>query len=309
MKNSFLYLLCAVFVGACFMTSCEEGTGENTDDLATIYWNKSDAFRMQLKGKVKTMYDGDSIDAYTFNQDGNITQYSNNGWVVSSFTYTNGRLTRKIGYSHFYEEVYQDTTDYAYGTSGKYMPLDLEEVIEGGLFRNIASFTTKFGVNSFVTSGDSLLLIRSYGQELRGGYVFADTIGSLTFNGGLLPLTIRNEGGLTTFTYAEDGRFLTVQETMYDYSRQTTYKSNSNYMLPISRVILQQDYGVPTTTTYSYNDNEDLIAVECLNQGKEFSDYVYDSNGNWISRNFRYKYGEGVWSEKYPDTRSFTYWE
>lgn len=312
MKLRSLYFLSALFVGACCMTSCEDGTGENTDDLETIYWNKSAAFQMQLKGKVNSVVVDDSLETYVFNQAGNLTS-STDTYSATEYIYSSGRLIRQIT-THTYggETSNKDTMNFTFGTSGKYLPLIMESEMVG-LFKNLASI--KYPWNStttFTASGDSMLMLSSQAQHntMMGEYMnLPDTTGSITFNGGLFPVTIRTNYGLTSITYAADGRFLTIQENSFFRSKLTTYKSNSNYMLPVS-VVGQYEYEeTPSTTTYTYNDKEDLIYVDGSSTDEEYSDYVYDSKGNWTSRSYRTKYGQDSWSNKETETRVITYWE
>lgn len=307
MKFRSLYFLSALFLSASCLTSCEEGTGENTDELETIYWNKSAAFQMQLKGKVKTVVVDDSLESYVFNQTGNITSMTDE-YAATEYIYSNGRLTRQIS---TYSSGYKDTMDYTFNVSGKYLPLIMYEEV-AGLYKNLASI--KYPWNStttFTASGDSVLIISTHAQHhtMMDDYMsFSDTTGSITFNGGLFPATIRNYEGLTTFTYAADGRFLTEQKTTFYNSILTTYKTNSSYLLPVSEVVESEYSETPSTTTYTYNDNEDLIRVVNGETIEEYDDYVYDSKGNWTSRSYKSKEGE-TWSDEVTETRVITYWD
>ncbi len=315
MKIKSLYLLCALFVGVCCMTSCEEDSGENTDELATIYWNKSAAFQMQLKGKVKTMV-ADSITTTSFNKSGTITSIiTDDDGDVSSYlyTYSSGRLTREI-YSWSWDgHTNSDTTDYTYGTSGKYLPISANNVIQMRLFRNIASLNTDYYTTRFEASGDSVLMISShsndYGIMNYTPMEHVDTT-SFTFNGGLFPVTIRRNNSLCNLTYASDGRFLTAEEEYFGLSSMVvTFKSdNTEYLLPLS-VEYKQAGATYATETYTYNENDDIISKDGQFYDEEYSDYIYDSKGNWISRGYRGKGTMGDWSAKITQTRQFTYWE
>jgi len=316
MKIRFLFFLSALFVGACCLTSCEEGaTDENTDELASIYWNKSAAFQMQLKGKVKTLYLEDSTAIVNFNESGNLIS-DVSFEEVTHYNYSNGRLTSIINRSIWDDQSYMDTTTFTYGASGKYVPMDQE--VLGGLYRNLASFHDRIRSTSFVQSGDSMLMILSheghYTAMNRTPMAMQDTA-VLKYNGGVFPVSLRRGIRMTSMTYATDGRFLTVDD-VYNYgegqlySYLTTYMSDSEYLLPISRV--DKENGQTTsTTTYTYNENGDQLTYVNSDYEVEYRDYQYDSNGNWISRKHRsrYTYVENpTWSDDLIQTRSFTYW-
>jgi len=216
---------------------------------------------------------------------------------------------------HWGELSRSDTINYTYGTSGKYFPLSYTEVDEMGLFKGVQTmglYKNRASISSistnkrFVECGDSTLMITISSFI----YATADT-SILTYNGGLFPLTIRGKSKVTNFTYATDGRFLTVEDVNSYRSMVTTFKSNSNYLLPISIVTLS-GVGMRDTTTriYSYNENEDLITIVNSLTQSEYGDYVYDAKGNWTSRSARGKViTADVWNAKRFETRQLTYWE
>ncbi len=315
MKFKSLYFLSALFVSACCLTSCEEGTGENTDELETIFWNKSAAFQMQLKGKVKTLAI-DTTEEFSFDQSGNLESSVYMQHETTTYTYSSGRLTRMITVSDWgYNEIFADTTDVTYGTSGKYLPVYTYDLLDNGLFKNLASHSSGNSTTIYEMSGDSMLMIYTQ-MENHYDYainytqsMYADTT-SLTFNGGAFPVTIRSNYSVTNVTYAPDGRFLTIEELFrfHGGSTLTTFKSNSNYIIPIS---IERVYGTedPEITTYTYNDKEDLTYEDGYYYDYEYSDYVYDANDNWISRSRRVKNREDVWTDKVTETRVITYWD
>jgi len=316
MKIRTLYFLSALFVGACCMTSCEDGTTDgNTDDLESIYWNKSAAFQMQLKGNVRTMVTNDTTMTTSFNQSGNYTSVitaDGGDETQRLYTYANGRLMNEIYSWSWGEGRNADTTSITYGTSGKYLPIFAYNLMEMRLFKNIASVSSNYNTTRFEVSGDSMLMISSYShQYMNASYVQmenADTT-SFTFNGGLFPVTIRGYNSMYNITYASDGRFLTAEESYYGLSSTvTTFKSDSEYLLPLT-VDYNQNGETFSTITYTYNENDDIISKVGENYTEEYSDYVYDAKGNWTSRSFRNKYEGAAWSSSVTQTRQFTYWD
>jgi len=320
MKIRSLFFLSAFFVGVCCLTSCEEGTtNENADELASIYWNKSAAFQLHLKGKVKTMVTDDSITTTTFNQSGNIISYISNVDNQENqklITYSNGKLTREIYSWSMGAGINADTTSYTYGTFGKYLPITENSGTEMHLVRNIAGINGNMKSTRFVASGDSIWMISSYSRQnmnmIYAQEENADTT-SLTFNGGLFPVTMRSKYIQCSFTYASDGRVLT-SEVVYSglSSTVTTFKSDCDYLLPIS-VEYKQGGEIFSAITYSYNENGDIIGKVGAGLDEEYSDYVYDAKGNWISRSYRSKVDSAVlseiWNDKVTQPRHFTYWE
>ncbi len=316
MKFKSFFYVSALFVSACCMTSCEEGTDDNNDELASIYWNKSAAFQMQLKGNVDSLITEDGF-IYTFNQSGNITKCIGQNYLTE-FEYSNGRLIREINTTQTWgDEIQKDTNSYTYGTSGKYLPLF--ENIESGLYRNIAGYKTRFRKANYVQRGDSMLMIISYEDHYnitnRIEREAPDTA-SLTFNSGSLPVTLRTPYSTYNMTYASDGRFLTIEEVsdnFYDGEMidLTTFKSNSNYLLPISRVRTLNNQSV-TIRAYTYNEYDDVLTEEAVDYQIRYSDYQYDSKGNWISRHreSRYTFSDNPdWTDDGTQTRTITYRE
>lgn len=318
MKIKSLFFMSALCLGVFCLTSCEEGTnGEDGGDLESIYWNKSAAFQMQLKGKVKTVV-VDTITTISFNESGNIISEitDNNGFINKNLlTYSNGRLVRNIYSSGYGEHGYSDTTNITYGTWGKYLPTNSNDAIDMKLIRNVAGIKSNHSSTRFVSSGDSILMITSnenlYNSKRKAEMGYADTT-SLTFNGGLYPVSMKRGNRVCTITYASDGRFLTIDDKYVDFyqtnSTVTTFKSDSKYLLPVS-IVRKQGNEAYSTETYEFNENDDIISKDGQSYDEEYSDYVYDAKGNWTSRNYRSKESAGEWSPKRKQTRTITYWD
>lgn len=262
---------------------------------------------MQLKGKVKTLIAEDTTVATSFDQSGNIVYIRKEDGTddEKTFIYLNGVLIKEI---HAYNlGIDRDTfiTSYSYGTSGRYVPMTNYNVIEAGLYCNLTGFGIYDNTQHYETKGDSVLMIFSNG-------IRDDTSAIFTFNGGLFPVTMDTRYGLTTFTYAEDGRFLTQTEVLdYRYelvTRITAFKSNSKYLLPVSRTVIIGN-GTPDIKQYTYNKYEDLIRVGYEKQYRLYFDYEYDSKGNWISRCYCDVYPLEEPTEPIKETRRITYWD
>lgn len=63
-----------------------------------------------------------------------------------------------------------------------------------------------------------------------------------------------------------------------------------------------------TTTDYTYNDKKDITEETSTTWATQWTNYVYDSAGNWTSRQTRYSTGETTWGEYATETRSITYY-
>lgn len=316
MKIKSLFFLSALFVGSvCCLTSCDDGSGDGSGDGSTgdesIYWNKSMAFQMQLKGNVKTLVLDDSMEVYTFNQTGNVDSYVYENQLYL-YTYINGRLTRLVRTtkSGMMQDSYNDTTLFTYGSLGKYVPVYLDGMEGEVLFKNLASVKRSYNTVNYVLKGDSVLMLTNHTYNVASkrnimGYV--DTT-RLIYNGGSFPLIMKSRHGLINLTYASDGRFITFNNVGEYFTSMTTYKPNSDYLLPLSDVTGYQGQ-TPETYNYTYDEKDEVIAIDGTDKDEEYSDYVYDNKNNWISRKYRYTYDGTIWSEKETETRLITYWE
>ncbi|MCX6307663.1 MAG: hypothetical protein NTY32_02140 [Bacteroidia bacterium] len=61
------------------------------------------------------------------------------------------------------------------------------------------------------------------------------------------------------------------------------------------------------TTNYTYNDKKDVTEESTSTWGTQWANYVYDSAGNWTSRQSRYL-NNGTWSQYTTETRSLNYY-
>jgi hypothetical protein len=156
-----------------------------------------------------------------------------------------------------------------------------------------------------------MLLISTYTYS--DSEIYTDTT-NLRFSGDF-PVSISSDMFYSRFTYAPDGRFLTAVEGHVghmDYSSYstTTYDPVNQAMLVNKIVHTNINMGDETSYegNYTYNDHDDQIGyIEGAYQ-EEYSDYVYDAQGNWTERKYRYLNGDD-WTSKVTQTRQLTYWD
>ncbi len=136
-------VLIGIMVVSLGLPSCEK-TGDDSDNGTESYWDKRDAFRMQLQGKVHTMNDG--VVASTFDESGRLINrlrtYENNT-IVETFQYANGRLSsyQEKNTSNGQETTY--TGNYTYGNHGKYIPQNMYyDLSENGLMKDLVKIET-----------------------------------------------------------------------------------------------------------------------------------------------------------------------
>ena len=119
-------------------------------------------------------------------------------------------------------------------------------------------------------------------------------------------------------TYAPNGMFKTYTNGYVgkstNYSETHTFKTNNDYLMPESLQETFTDSTNPSnnysyTLTYTYNDKNDITEISGDGGFFQFINYKYDSQGNWTSRTFKYKFkGATEWTTENPGTRTITYW-
>lgn len=316
MKRHPLFLAFTLLLAAGLFTACEEnGNTDDPDNGTGTYWTKSAAFRMQLKGKVKTLVD-DSTATYTFDEKGNLLTVRDeweNGYEEETYIYNaTGKVLEHRNVSHSQFNSYGDTTKVFYGTMDKYFPLSGYHIEEGGLYYNLERLEMSNGTTRYVASGDSVLMINtysySYGEESQ---TQSDTIG-LAYNGGKYPVRLNGRYMWGRYTYAADGRFLTAEwghagHVGYSSSVKRTFKGEG----PYQQAIMEERFenGVKySEMTLTYNEHSDPTGSIDGEYQVEYANYVYDAQGNWTERTFRYKNGP-AWTTAVKQTRQITYWD
>lgn len=314
MKRNPLYYALTLLLATSIMTACEEtGTTDDPDNGSGNYWTKSYAFHMQLKGKVKTLII-DTTSTLNFDEKGNLLTKRDEwgqGYSLETYIYNaNGKIVEHRQANVYPNETYGDTMAVSYGNHGKYVPLSGYHIQEDGLYYNLDLLDGGDNVTRYVVSGDSLLMIGTYTYSYDGeSMTESDTIG-LGFDGGKYP--VRLHGGLMwgRYTYAADGRFLTAESGHGGFGNswsKQTFSAEGPYQLLVK---VEQYYNgaLMSESTYTYNEHGDQTGVvEGAFQG-EYTGYVYDAQGNWTERMYRYKNGAD-WTTPEKETRQITYWD
>lgn len=304
--NRHALLFMATFMAIVLFSSCD--TGESGSDSNSNYWYSNSLTRMNLKGTVKSI--SDEWNAfYTFNLDGNMTSKYDLIYGDSTvYHYENGLL---VSQSQTSNQLTQTTT-YAYENAGKFVPVDQFHLHEDGLIPGLSSMESGFEKTDYVFDGNNLNMIsyEKYGEE----WIPSDTA-IITYSGAYPASYVGQWDFFEGISMQANGMFSTYSEGFYGEGSRTTRVyhfvsiNGAQRMSSSTETMMQNNVQrSPITTTYSYNQQGDLVSdVSSEGYQEAYTDYVYDAHGNWISRNYSYKNGE-QWTAPVAQTRTITYY-
>jgi len=319
MKKSLLNV--AAFALSLFLyASCT--TDDNHVGNVSNYWTANSLVHDQLSGAVRTVTTNSGLTVTTYNADGNKVSTVTSGTGFSNsvtYNYENGKLVSEIASTQNSEEVSKRaaTTSiiyYEYENGDKYIPSRSNHFAEEGLMQGLSAVIQDDSRNDFTFHGNDLWMVFT---ETNGSEITRDTV--------VVPYDGNYPASLTTdwnyckdMTYASNGMFLNYTEgfygATYDDAYVYTFLAHDTYMLPSKVVETYQNSASGSlvtlvyTTNYTYNDRMDITSQISDTYTQEYSDYVYDAQGNWVSRNYRYKYLLEAWSDYTTETRAITYW-
>lgn len=307
-KLQFVSVLIALTMG--LLTSCD--TGGTTDDPngnETNYWSSNSLTRMQLHGSVRTLVQDESgfQATYAFNSDGNLTSYSVVGRYAINYTYENGKLKS--------ETMQSTTTNYEYTNVGKYVPLDSYDLYVKGLVPALSAIIKGTERTDYVFSGSNLSIIHSYNGTPMDTVHFQYTGNYPTGQSFVTPW----HTSTLTITYAANGMFKSYSNQMsgqsFQESRVLTFKTDDTYQLKDNAVNSNtfESQTSTSTTKYTYNDKKDITEEVSdldgtVNGGSRYTEYVYDSQGNWTSRKVLLFTMGQTWEVDRTETRTITYY-
>ncbi len=301
-----LFLGSLILLGM-LLSSCDPNELNNTGN----YWERNSLSRMQLRGNVKSLTTNNDERVILFNERGFITSNSfNSGTYSSSETYTyasNGQLISKTSVNSGQSTNNTATETFEYGTHGKYIPSFGFHMPEGGLIPNLKAIIGEESRTDYIFKGDDLYIIYTNLSDNK-----KDTTAIIKFSGKYPHSTSTNWSFAKDMTYAGNGMFKTYTEGFhgdgYRNSRIHKFMDDKDYML-LESVTYIDVQGTETTThtrTLTYNDKKDVITDTEDEYVQEYYDYVYDAQGNWTSRKYRYKNPE--WSTPQTEIRVIQYW-
>lgn len=292
------------------LSSCDtEGTTDDPIDGGTNYWSSNTLTRMQLRGSVRTLVQDEygSLATYTFNSDGNLTNFSQVGVHTINYTYENGKLKS--------ETLQSTTTTYEYGNAGKYVPIDPYELYETGLVPGLSAVIEGTTRTDYVFNGTNLLIIHSYSGIPNDTTIFQYTGNYPTGQSMVTPWHTNT----VTITYAANGMFKSYSNQMtgqaFQESRVLTFKTDNTYLLKdkwVNTNTFDSETSV-STTNYTYNDKKDITEEVIdqdgtVNNGTRYTDHVYDAQGNWTSRKVLMYTSGKTWELERTETRTITYY-
>lgn len=288
---------------------------EETEGGLTNYWDSNALTKLKLRGAVHTMTENDVVT--TFNSDGNVTSLiitHPDATNETTYLYENGKLvseTTTISTSNKISLRSSSTqTNYEYENVGKYVP-------------NISNFDLVPALSAIITE-NSRVDCDFHGANLwmvysSNGTPF-DTI-VVEYSGNLPSNLSSNTMYCNNMTYASNGMFLSYNSgntgPNYNNDNSYTFAPSDSFQI-IERIVNNSTYGSETTnktTNYSYNEHLDVTEEATVITGSQsaqwtyqWTDYSYDSAGNWISRKYRTSTGVATWVDYPTQTRSFTYY-
>jgi len=282
-------------------TSCDTG-GTNGD--TTNYWTTNSLIKMQLRGSVHTMTKtlGDGATVYTFNTDGNLASEAFGG-STTTYAYENGKLISQTSGSSI--------TTFEYENAGKYIPRFPYHIYMAGLVPGLSAIITTNNRTDYDFHGDDLWMVSSSAGIPTDTMVFQYT--------GNYPTSItlysdaQNHSTLS-MTYADNGMFKSYTENYsgpsYLENSAITFLADDVYQLEHKWVTTgsYQNENTSSTTNFTYNDHKDITEQSSESWSSQWSDYVYDTTGNWTSRRTRTSNDNTTWSDYTTETRSFTYY-
>jgi YD repeat-containing protein len=284
-----------------FFSSCD--TSELNGNT-TNYWSSNALTKMQLLGAVHTMTTttGQNSTEYTFNTDGNLTSQTSSG-STTTYAYTNGKLISETNGN--------STTTFEYENTGKFIPRMPFHIYMSGL---VPALSAVIGTNyrtDFDFHGTDLWMISSSGGVPTDTMVFQYTGNYPT---SITTLSNGQNNNNISMTYAENGMFKTYTEHYsgqnFVENRVITFLVDDVFQLESKWVTTNtyQNETTTNTTNYTYNDHKELTEQSADTWATQWANYVYDSAGNWTSRQTRYSTGETTWSAYTTETRVITYY-
>jgi len=292
----------AVLVFATFIfTSCDPADDGNGN--AETYWSTNALTRLQLRGSVYTLTtsDGTYNTTKTFNSDGNIVSEQTPGRTSTYYTYENGTLISQTSGS--------TTLTYEYANTGKFVPIETYDFYVKGLVPGLSAIINGSERTDYKFVGSNLLIIHSTSSIPLDTTTIA-YVGNYPHSQSFVTPW---HTSTITMTFAENGMFKTYTNNMsgesFSENHAITFLADDAYQLLLKDVRSNTHMSETTSKTidFTYNDHKDMTAGEYQYDKAEWSDYVYDENGNWTSRKKRFMNYSGTWGDWITETRSLTY--
>lgn len=310
-------LIGTLLIAACLFSACDTGTGGTNG--TTNYWRSNALTQLGLKGSVQSMTANSSVS--NFNAAGNLSsQTSTNSQSSTTYTYEGGFL---VSATSSYGEGQPSTITYEYNNTGKYIPKNPFHLYMTGLVPALSAVIAENYRSDYTFHGNDLWIVNSM---IEGTVVTPSDTTIMHYSGNYLSSYTGRYDFLENLTYADNGMFRTYSEGFYGVgyrdTRTYTFVNTTERMLVATQTSTNtsQNNSSSGLITYTYNSHLDLLTVvdnssstynnEVMEYSseQEYSDYVYDSHGNWTSRKYRNKYNQQGWSDYQTETRSFVYY-
>lgn len=321
MNKIFKFLIFLIFI---FNFSCKSDDPTNIINSKN-YWEKNTLKHMNLNGKVKSITTTDNSVNTTleFNKLGFITSVSSGSTYLCKYEYNSSNNLIKTTEDITFFNKTTTTTTYEYKNTGKYIPRNLftlpidllktSTIHMPTLVPNLsAEIVSENDRREYIFKNDSTLYLIN--KRKSWSNIVIDT--AIVKYKGSYPVSFDyksidgNQVKGENITYNSNGMFVTYLQNMQYYG--TLYNYNYNF--------ISNEYPlIPSNISlinYIYNDSYDLIS-EVNSVGNniiekeitEYSNYVYDTNNNWISRSKKFKrMGSQIFDQAIAETRKILYW-
>lgn len=309
MKTIKTYWILFVVLPA-LLSSCNPNPVESS---ITDYWNSSTLIRQHLNGNVKSMTYNNGTQTDEFNQQGYITK--------STYISTSGVSTTIYNYAATGELISTDfsstigtgdsfSISYEYGTFGKYVALQSNNILSTGLVSNLKGVVSPAGRTDYVFKNDSMLLIKTH--TVNEICTFDTTV--VIYKGKYPKFVTTSTGYIKDMTFADNGMFLTYTECIQGSGTSTEkkyyFKPDNRFLIAdsIACNVVSIDGVNHTVTKYVYDANRNVVHEDTSGDAYEYT-YNYDSHNNWTSRNGYHKAkGTTNWTTISSISRTITYW-
>ena len=295
----------------------------NPNDLSDVsgsYWYKSDLLQQGIKGKVKTISYNSGVNN-SYNESGFLTLVTSDFDSISYEYNASGQLLKEVFKNKL--NFPPTTITYEYNNHGKFIYRDIYFVSPiNKLWPELSAETTNafdytLKVEFVFKDPSTMNIVRTY-QSKTTNSPSTTSILTMHYSGGF-PIGWTVEKQTTKdITYSPNGMFKSIAIEVNDvnYNGLDIYQYENMNEVSVLKSVKRtttnkkdSNLNSSETSSFTYNDKNDIAEASSEGSISQYVDYVYDANNNWISRTYKYKFkGETDWTTQSPETRTIEYW-
>lgn len=300
-----LYLFAGLLFLITAVISCKKNDDPNPPQTENVFWE--DHWRVcELKGQPKTVVftDGEYDWSLEFNSNGKLIKQHN---TILEYDSKN-RLTKIIRGEGDGSYCDCDIIELEYGNHSKYVMIQHLFDFPFMLVKGVTAIILDGIRCEFIVNKTSITFVDLFDEGDFGYTMYYSgdfpTHGECMIDGP----------GQIAYKYGKDYKFSEVYQTYDDsehYGKSIFNTTDTPYILPTfdERILDELGYN---TTKYEYTSDWELIkkigtGLEYHNYEESYSNYKYDSQGNWTERTINRKYGSGETKTR-TETRTITYY-